>query len=39
MNKEPLNEINKNISKETQNEEDKNFSIFYPPNEKETINS
>ena len=28
MNKEPLNEINKNISKETQNEEDKNFFNF-----------
>ena len=39
MNKEPPNEINENISKETQNREDKNFSNFYPPNEKEPINS
>ena len=39
MNKETRNEINENALKESQIEEDKNISKFYPINEKEPIDS
>ena len=39
MNKETKNEINENMAKESQIEEDKNIPNFYPINEKEPIDS
>jgi hypothetical protein len=38
MNKESKNETNENIPNESKIEEDRNYSNFYPTNEKTQIN-